>query len=201
MSQPVMQLSPPVTRTRILGIDSSLTSSGMCRVNLESIDHGPPNGTSNAWTVDTWRVTSKPAADRSPAGMSNRIAEIIAAMAPHIAAADVVVLEGQSSALKGSAAQTLPWLWGRIVDTTVEYATQLIVAAPSQRMMYATGKGNAAKDTVLAAAIHRWPAIDIDGNDTADALILAAIGCRYLGTPIDDMPKGHWERVMAKVNR
>jgi len=169
----------------------------MCRVNLTL---NPDNV--NDWIarqVDIWTIESKPTLDKTPEGMSNRIAEIINAMEPHIAAADLVALEGQSSFLKGSSAQVLPWLWGRIVDTTTAHATELVIVPPSLRMKYATGKGNAQKDAVLAAAIRRFPDVDISGNDTADAVILAAIGCRHLGLPIDDMPKAQWEPVMAKV--
>lgn len=179
---------------RILGIDSSLTSTGVCRVYVETVALGtiPP------WSAQTWRVTSTPSVDRSPGGMSLRISRIIEALEPCIAAADLIMLEGQSSRLKGSSAQTLPWLWGRIVDTVVAHRVHLKIVAPSQRIKYATGKGNSQKDAVLAAAIKRWPTVDIDGNDTADALVLAAVGCRYLGMPIDNLPQSHWEPVMKK---
>lgn len=184
---------------RILGIDSSLTSSGMCRVNVSTAADGSPDGMVSAWNADIWTIKSQPGPDRSQVGMSNRIAGIITAMEAHISAADLVVLEGQSSMLKGSSAQSLPWLWGRIVDATVAHAVELIIIPPSLRMKYATGKGNAQKDLVLAATIKRFPNIDITGNDEADAVILAAIGCRHLGLPIDDMPRANWEPVMAKV--
>jgi crossover junction endodeoxyribonuclease RuvC len=182
---------------RVLGIDSSLTNSGMCRIAIPEDWGGTPVG---SWSADTWCIPSKPGLDKSPAAYSDRISGIIAAMEPHIGAADLVVLEGQSSALKGSSAQTLPWLWGRIVDCTVAHAVELVVVPPAMRIKYATGKGNSQKDLVLAAAIRRFPNLDITGNDVADAVLLAAIGCRYLELPIDDMPKTHWEKVMNKVN-
>jgi crossover junction endodeoxyribonuclease RuvC len=184
-----------ITRTNILGIDSSLTSSGMCRINHEIYQDGVTR-----WNTEVWCIPSKPGEDRSPAGMSNRIAEIITAMEPHIAAADMVVLEGVSFASTGTAAHALHWLWGRIVDTTQANATELVIATPSQRMQYATGKGQATKDAVLAAVIRRWPDVLVENNDQADALVMAAIGARALGIPIDDVPKSHWEKVMAKVN-
>jgi hypothetical protein len=57
---------------------------------------------------------------------------------------------------------------------------------PNLRAKYATGKGAASKDAVLAAAVRRYASIDITGNDTADAVCLMAIGLRLLGRPIDD---------------
>lgn len=184
---------------RILGIDSSLTSSGMARIDA-SVSN-PFEGPVEPPAIDVWRVPSKPSQNRSAAAMSARITEIISAMEPHIRAADAVGLEGLSGGIQGSAAQVLPWLWGRIVDTCVSLATPLIIIPPSLRCKYATGKGNAAKDAVLASAIRRWPQVDITGNDEADALVIAAIVARNKGVPVDDFPEGHWEPVMAKLGR
>jgi Holliday junction resolvasome RuvABC endonuclease subunit len=66
-------------------------------------------------------------------------------------------------------------------------------------MQYATGKGNAQKDHVLAAAIRLWPDVAITGNDTADALILAAIGCRTLNLSIDAVPLSHYGKFIERV--
>ena len=83
------------------------------------------------------------------------------------------------------------WMtYHRIVASTV--GVTVLPVAPTVRAKYATGKGNASKDAVLAAAVRRYPDIDITGNDIADAVILMAIGCRLLGKPIDDpMPATH----------
>lgn len=178
---------------KVLGIDSSLTSSGMCRVwaERESIP-----------AIDVWTIESKPhKTDRSALAMSNRITEIVASMEGQISRVDLVALEGISFASSGTGAHALHWLWGRIVDTTVAHAVELLIVPPALRMKYATGKGNANKDAVLASAIRKFPDVSITGNDTADATIMAAVGCRYLGLPIDDMPRSHWEPVMAKLGR
>lgn len=175
---------------RVIGIDSSLTSSGLCVVR--DPDLLPP-------IIECWCVESKPSLDRTPIGMSKRLSRILGDIEPEIAGADVVGLEGLSYASKGTAAQVLPWLWGRIVDLCVVHEVPLVVVPPASRMKYVTGKGNAAKDAVLAAAIRRWPNVDIQGNDTADALIVAAIVCRQRGFPIDDLPRTYWEPVMKKI--
>lgn len=68
----------------------------------------------------------------------------------------------------------------------------LLVVTPAQLKTYATGKGNASKDAVLAAAVKRYPAWDITGNDVADAVVLMAIGSRLLGHPIEaSLPQTH----------
>lgn len=182
---------------RFLGIDSSLTSSGMCRIIADVAN--PFEGAVTPPAIDVWRIESRATADKSAAAMSGRITEIINAMEPEIRAADVVGLEGLSGFIKGSAAQVLPWLWGRIVDTCIAAATPLVIVPPSLRCKYITGKGNAAKDSVLAAAIRKWPQVEITGNDEADALVIAAIISRGKGVPIDDIPDGQSAPVLAKV--
>ena len=65
--------------------------------------------------------------------------------------------------------------------------------APALLKKYATGKGNAAKDEVLASVVRRYPQVDISGNDISDALVLAAMGARQLRTPIEtSMPVATW---------
>lgn len=174
---------------RVLGIDSSLTSTGLCRVDLS--DGNDP-------VIACATVTSKASPDKSTAAMSTRIRSIVARIEAGAEGTDLALIEGPSYGSPNSA-HVLSWLWGAVVDMLVINGVQILVVAPAQRMKYATGKGNAAKDVVLAAAIHRWPQVTIEGNDTADALILAAIGCRSLKSPIDDVPKAHWEPVMQKV--
>lgn len=182
-----------------LGIDSSLSSSGLARIGL-TVDN-PFDGPTGPPAIDVWRIQSRPSKDKSAAAMSVRLSEIVNNMEPHIRAADAVALEGLSGGIQGSAAQVLPWLWGRIVDTCLATATELIIVPPSLRCIYATGKGNAAKDAVLAAAIRKWPQVEISGNDEADALVIAAILSRLKGSPIDDFPEGQTQRVLEKLGR
>lgn len=179
----------------VLGIDASLTSTGICKVNTEV-----PIGL----LFSTGTIKTKPVpGDTSFAGKSNRIAQIINQIDSLLRPAgsvDLVVLEGPSYASSGTAVYTLGWLWGAVFDFCSDmHGIETLVVAPSLRAKYATGKGNAAKDAVLTSVIRRWPDVPVDGNDQADALILAAIGCRYLGHPIDEMPKDHWQPVMAKL--
>src|SRR5690606_38220704 len=72
-------------------------------------------------------------------------------------------------------------------------ATPYAVVAPTPLKKYVTGRGNASKDEVLAAAIRRWPDAAINGNDEADAYALRAMGLDHLGHPVADVPKTHRE--------
>jgi Holliday junction resolvasome RuvABC endonuclease subunit len=72
------------------------------------------------------------------------------------------------------------------------------VVQPSTLKRLATGKGNAGKDEVLAAAIRR---LGFDGHDNneADALWLLAAGHVWYGAPgAPQLPASHRE-ALAKV--
>lgn len=185
----------------ILGLDLSLTSTGLARVDL----HTESNGiTTNVVVdaIDLATVKSKATADKSYAAMSARIEtisrQVMRAADPR---PDLVVIEGPAFGAKGAHTHSRDWLWGKVFDGVRTVGVPIVVVTPTQRCKYATGRGNADKDTVLAAAIRRWPEAEIQGNDTADALILAAIGARSMSVPFDTVPVAHWKPVMEKLAR
>ena len=71
---------------------------------------------------------------------------------------------------------------------------------PALLKKYATGRGNAAKDEVLAAVVRRYPHADINGNDIADAVVLAAMGARHREAPIENSLPALNASALAKVN-
>jgi crossover junction endodeoxyribonuclease RuvC len=71
---------------------------------------------------------------------------------------------------------------------------------PATLKKYICSRGNAPKDQVLAAASKRYPHIDITGNDVADAVVLAAIGARHLGFPIEESPPRANLAALDKIN-
>jgi crossover junction endodeoxyribonuclease RuvC len=178
----------------IVGIDPSLTSTGMCRIDVEP--GGDP--VNQPPLIQCATVVSKARADKSYAAMSARIGLIAENIIDGCRDADLVVIEGPAFNAKGAHTHSRDWLWGKLFDGITALGIQIVVVTPSGRMKYATGKGNAAKDLVLAAAIKRWPIVDIQGNDQADAVILASMGCRYLGFPIETLPAINVE-AMTKV--
>jgi crossover junction endodeoxyribonuclease RuvC len=102
--------------------------------------------------------------------------------------ADLYVVEALSIGSTFGQHLTRAGLWHMVMDRVDSWGTPWIEVAPTSLKKYATGKGNAAKDEVLAAAIRRFPAINVTGNDEADALWLAAIGADLLGEPMVEMP-------------
>ncbi|AWN04210.1 RuvC-like Holliday junction resolvase [Gordonia phage Sour] len=164
----------------ILGLDLSLTDTGVCRIT--------PDG------IGTRRVRTK-ADGTTYASISSRIRTISTALKDEVAQTrpDLVVIESPSFASTTGQAHTRAWLWGKIYDQIHSGGIEVVTASPAAVKMYATGKGNADKDVVLASVIKRYADIDITNNNVADAVVLAAIGARLKGEPIEDggLPKTH----------
>jgi Holliday junction resolvasome RuvABC endonuclease subunit len=154
----------------IYGIDLSLTSTGVASIS-------GPMGIFTDRTIPRKIFTSH---ER----LAYILSELFMWISPH---AELVVIEGLSfgSFDRNGEQAGLSWMvrhamWKR----DIPYA----LVSPSQRMIYAVGNGRADKDRVLAATIKRYPQAEIGGNDEADALLLAAIGARHLGRPIETEP-------------
>lgn len=164
--------------TRILGIDPSLTGTGLALVD-----------TTDRLVVDTWTVGTRPAGDEVARRLF-RFDEIVG----HIVCLDfdMAVIEGPSlGQQRQSGTFDRAGLWWSIVRRLDDARIPVTEVAPAARARYATGKGNASKDAVLLAVARRYPHVDVESNDEADALVLAAMGARHLGSPIDDVPKTH----------
>lgn len=170
-----------------VGIDLSLTSTGLAFVE------GPLG-----WTG---RVTSKPvkATDDVYLGKLGRFHGIASTIWGQVHPGAHVFLEGPSYGSAGQATHDIAGNWWNVYRTLHTEGRTVTVIPPATVKQYATGKGNAPKDQVMAAAIKRYPAFDIGGNDEADAVVLVAIGLRLHGIPLeDDMPATHL-KALAKL--
>lgn len=154
--------------TSVLGLDLSLTSTGIARRRTVG-RLTPPKGQSGLVRL-RW--------------IRERVLEAAAG-------ADLVVVEGLAFSSNTGKAAERAGLWWLVADALDTAGIPVAVAPPASRCRYATGKGNAPKDAVLAAAVRRFPDVDVTGNDQADALWLCAMGCEYLGAPLADMPALH----------
>lgn len=174
---------------RVVGIDPSLTSTGLADNTGRTLR---VKGARRGGTLldDLARMTH----------IATVVREFCAYGPGHVAyPAALAVIEGPSFGQgRQSGTHARAGLWWLIVDGLASADIAIAVVPPATRAMYATGKGNAGKDEVLAAVVKRYPAWDVTGNDIADAVVLAAIGARLLGHPVDDLPKSHL-RALAKV--
>lgn len=171
-----------MTYRSIVGIDPSLTSTGIAIKDHEGhISRERVRSTGKK--TDTWDMRG---------ARIKRLAETIVG---HVAPNSLVIIESPSYGSISTSAHDRSGLWWAIHQKLTAKGCDIIPATPSQRMMYATGKGggkDAGKDMVLAQTIRRYPDIDITGNDIADAVIFLAIGCRLLGQPLEDsLPQSH----------
>lgn len=115
---------------------------------------------------------------------------------------DVVSIEGPShGSVSGSHHDRSGLWWVLVLELSENLGLDVVEITPSQVKTYATGKGNAAKDEVMAAAIRRYPQAPISNNNESDAFTLAAMAARLIGEPIEEtLPQTHL-RTMEKLSR
>lgn len=162
--------------TGVVGIDLSLTSTGVVTIRDGIV------------TID--RIQSKGAAKASLNERAERLYKLSVEVTRHAQRGDLVVIEGPAFSRSNPGMHDRSGLWWLVVDNLHDVC-DVVEVAPSARAKYATGKGNAGKDEVLAAVVRRYPDAPVANNDEADALVLAAMGARHLGAAIDDLPAAH----------
>lgn len=107
--------------------------------------------------------------------------------------ADLVLIEGPAYG-KNQGAFVLGGIWWLVTHHFWRAGIRYVSVPPPCLKKYATGRGTgpqASKEAVMAAAIRRYPDVDIDGNDKADGFVLAAIGADWLGHPIASVPEAN----------
>jgi Holliday junction resolvasome RuvABC endonuclease subunit len=185
---------------RILGIDSSLTATGLCRVDIDTHKPGPFSATLVEAKIDVCTVSApKPAKDKSKRAMARRVSVLLEQIEAALEGVDLVALEELAYGAKGESSWVLPWIWGEVIRLCERHDIDLVIVNVATVKKYATGKGNADKDTVLLTTTRRYPDVTLTNNNEADAMVIAAIGCRYLGFPIDTVPKVNLE-FMGKLH-
>lgn len=172
------EAAPP----RVIGIDLSLTATGIS------------DGTR------TWLVKSKGAKTATLLERYHRLGRIHGTLLDGLPQQPALaVVEGPSFGQQRQGGQhDRAGLWWYIVSSLLDLGVSVAEIPPASLKTYATGKGNGSKDEVLAAVVRRYPDVEVTDNNTADALVLAAMGLRHLGHPIDDLPLTHL-RAMSKV--
>ena len=168
-------------RSRIVGVDLSLASTGVA-----SYGHCE-------------RIKNKPLPkDATIEQREHRLESIALDVLKFVGLAELVVIEGPAYGSNDPGAHERAGLYWRVVGKVVERGVAIAVVAPSTLKVYATGKGNAGKDVVMLAVAKRYPDAGIDGNDTADAYTLAAMGYHHCGHEIAQVPATH-SRALAAV--
>lgn len=170
---------------RILGIDTSLTATGLARIDVSN--HAHADGLGHHADIDVCSVSApKPGKDKSKRAMARRVNALIDQIEWCFRddEPDAVGIEGLAYSAGNASAWVLAWVWGRTIELCERYDVPLTVVATSARAKYATGKGNAPKDAVLLRAAQLFPDAGIGDNNEADAVIVGAVVAHQLGMPI-----------------
>lgn len=177
--------------TTVLGIDPSLTGTGVALIEEQS--------DIRAVTVST--CTSGRTTLQGLDGRVQRQARICAEILAFLAGRDVdlAVIEAPAYDSRTGQQHDRSGLWWRIIDRFYELDVPVAEVTTGGLKKYATGKGNAKKDEVLVAVVRRYPAVEVDNNNEADALVLAAMGARHIGRPIEESLPQLNLQALAKV--
>lgn len=173
--------------TAVIGLDLSLTSTGIAVINTDTgdvtIDRIQSKGTKDATLEERRsRLTTLQYAVQTAITKAHEATEVVSI--------PLVVIEQPAFSRQTGHMHDRSGLWWLVVAHAGKWY-DVAEVSPTARAKYAAGKGNASKDAVLAAVVRRYPQVEVTGNDEADALALAAMGARHLGHPIDDLPKTH----------
>lgn len=170
----------------VLGVDLSLTGAGIASLAETNEVH----------TFGRKGKNNEPYAMRNE--RANAIRESIADLLIAADAYDLAVFEGPSFGSVGGSAFDRAGLWWKVYDMLTSKGIPILVVIPNKVKIYGVGRATSRgenkveKDEIFAAAIRRYPDIDIQNNNEADALLLAAIGRRMLGHPLEQtLPQTH----------
>lgn len=164
---------------RVVGLDLSLTSTGMALVEGGRL-------------TEVGNIKSSGKKGATYAQSLDRIQEIAKDVLLFVARPvhpDLVVIESPSYGSRFGSAHERAGLWWEVFHVVSnKLGIPVATVAPPTRAKYITGDGRAGKDVVLAHAIEayvrdRGPRITND--DIADAVGLAAMGSRWLGEPVE----------------
>lgn len=161
----------------VLGLDLSLTATGYAVPGLQGVIKPPGSARKGMARLDHIRSVVIGLIDNYGIGL--------------------VMVEGYSFASRQSHAHALGELGGLIRWSLWKCGVGYVDVSPSTLKMFATGKGNAPKNAVLAEAINRLGYEGHDDNE-ADALWLQELGVMLLGDTGLDLPKTHL-RALEKV--
>lgn len=156
---------------RTVGIDLSLTATGIARSDGACAVIGADKITTHSW--DT-RI-------RLLNGLADEIVNTATVLNPKAA-----TIEGLDMAYSYGGQIERSYLWCEVVRRLIMQGIFVWVAPSSNLKMYGTGKGSGQKNAVIEAVAAQWPWFDIGRNDNkADAAVCAAIARAKIGVPFE----------------
>jgi Holliday junction resolvasome RuvABC endonuclease subunit len=173
--------------TRVLGLDLSLTATGVAQ--LYSDEHGTePPVTSSICTKPTGPLITE---------RRDRIHYITDTIAHLADGAQLVVVEGPSLGSRDGHIWDRAGLWWTVAHRLTHAGIPIVEIPPTVLKKFATGKGNAVKTAVAAAITRLWPTVEPRNDNEFDALALATMGAQHLG--IDVPTRAHHADTLTKI--
>lgn len=161
---------------KAVGIDPSLTSSGVVAIDLETREVDIHRVKSTGKKDDTWEMRHDRQVD-----LEDRIGQFFG---PGV----IVGIEGPSYGNTQGSVHDRAGLWWTIYRRAISSGADVRVVPIASRIRYAIGKGAGSKDAVLAATVKRYPELNITGNDEADGFLVAALTARSVDQPYETDP-------------
>lgn len=160
----------------IVGIDLSLTSTGLARIN--------PTGSAYTWHITSTGKRGDTLHDR--ADRINRLASWILA---DIDDDDQVIIEAPSHGQPGGSTWDRAGLWWTIVGALHRRDIPVCMVSPTTRAKWASGSGRGDKAAVAVAMSRLFPDVELSNSDEADALALAHIGAVLAGYDVPTLAR------------
>lgn len=168
----------------VVGLDLSLTSTGVAVLRAGQVFLDRVDAPASDDALQSWR----------------RIESTAARTLRQVPAGALVILEGPSWASRfGKPDERHAQRW-MVRGPLLERGHQVVIVQPRTRAKYAADDGNAKKPAVLVSMRARHPGLTIRDHNVADALALAAMGARSLGSPIDGEPSKQQIEAMDAVS-
>ncbi|MFD6070773.1 hypothetical protein [Amycolatopsis lurida] len=163
--------------TRVLGIDPSLTGTGVAALDTSYLDNGNP-----LYRVQT--IKSVGHKGDSLRARNDRIRRIVDRVTQLALNADLIVIEAPAFSRNTGSMWDRAGLWWSIVDTLLLDHHDIAMAPPNVVKKFAANKGNAGKDLVAVGMARLWGEDCQCANDNEwDALTLATMAGQRLGIP------------------
>lgn len=163
----------------ILGIDPSLTGTGFARLRLDT----------NGWHGVTWSDGRNGRRNETLTQRDERITTIASNLRIDTWNLNAAGIEGPAYGAPGGSTWDRAGLWWRLVHKVLADDVPLLAVNSSIRQKFAVGRAHSKKNPVdkadvAMAAAKMWPDVQIQGNNAADALVIASIVAAVAGLPV-----------------
>ena len=175
-----------------VGLDLSLTSTGIGIIDLNSGTAYTRAVRSSGKKTDTLAMQVARIQD-----LTDNIVDSVAVCDPEL----VVVESAAFSTRKDSSAHRRAGLWWSVVGELHIQGFTVVTLSPSELKKFATGKGNASKDAMVARAVSTWgeEVLGTQFNDTSDALFLATAGAFALGETVELSAPAYRKQIASQL--